>query len=174
VFDNSVAKHGYRGEELIMQTLRLSRPSRIIGGVLLLTIVTIEFGGYYLTTVVRGQVELTEFQQAFARAGHAHAGVLVILSLVSLIMADAAGLRSRLIRLAIPAAAILMSSGFFLSSLGENRNEPNGLIILLWLGALSLAAGVIALGIALLRSAFKPAPGHASVSETTGAATPPR
>jgi hypothetical protein len=133
--------------------LQLSRPSRIVAGILLLTIVTIEFGGYYLTTIVRGQVELTEFQQAFARAGHAHAGVLVILSLVSLILADAAGLRGWLVRVLIPVAAVLMSSGFFVSSIGDDVAEPNGLIVLVWLGALVLAAGVITLGVSLLRSA---------------------
>jgi Ni,Fe-hydrogenase I cytochrome b subunit len=155
-----------------VQTLQLSRPSRVIAGVLLLTIVTIEFGGYYLTTIVRGQVELTDFQQAFARAGHAHAGVLVILSLVAVIMADAAGLHGRLgwiARIAIPVAAVLMSSGFFLSSLGNGRDEPNGLIIMLWIGALSLAIGAITLGIGLLRSALTRHP----VSETAGATAPP-
>ena len=157
-----------------MQALQLSRPSRIIAGVLLLTIVGIESGGYYLTTVVRGQVELTEFQQAFARAGHAHAGVLVILSLVGLVMADAAGLRGWLVRLAIPAAAILMPAGFFFSSMGDARTEPSGLIVLLWLGALCLAAGVIALGVALLRSAYRGSAQDHAVSGTSAAAAPPR
>lgn len=163
-----------------MQTLQLSRQSRIIAGVLLLTIVTIEFGGYYLTTIVSGQVELTEFQEAFARAGHAHAGVLVILGLVGVLMADAAGLRGNLgllARVAIPVAAVLMSSGFFVSSLGEGRSEPNGLIVLLWLGALCLAVGVVTLGVGLLRSALRVGtadPADASLSGTTGAATPPR
>ena len=151
--------------------MQLSKPSRIIAGVLLLTIVTVEFGGYYLTTIVRGQVELTDFQEAFARAGHAHAGVLIILSLVAVIMADAAGLHGGLgwtARIAIPVAAVLMSSGFFVSSLGEGRDEPNGLIILLWLGAVSLATGVVTLGIGLLRSALA-----RPISETADAAAQP-
>jgi hypothetical protein len=155
-----------------VQTLQLSRPSRIIAGILLLTIVTVEFGGYYLTTIVRGQVELTEFQQAFARAGHAHAGVLVILSLVAVIMADAASLQGRLgwtARVAIPVAAVLMSSGFFLSSIGDARDQPNGLIVILWLGALSLTIGVVTLGIGLLRGALT-----RPISETADATAPPR
>ena len=45
---------------------------------MLISVVTIEFGGLYLTRVVRGQVPLTDFQKAFARAGHAHAGVLSV------------------------------------------------------------------------------------------------
>ena len=105
------------------------------------------------------------------RAGHAHAGVLIILSLVAVIMADAAGLHGGLgwtARIAIPVAAVLMSSGFFVSSLGEGRDEPNGLIILLWLGAVSLATGVVTLGIGLLRSALA-----RPISETADAAAQP-
>jgi hypothetical protein len=140
-----------------MQTLQLSRATRRIAGILLLSIVTIEFGGYYLTRVASGEVELTAFQVAFSRAGHAHAGVLVTLSLVALILADATSLDGVLgygARLAIPLAAILMSAGFFLSSMGSGRTEPNGLVVVLWLGAVSLAVGVIALGVALVRSGF--------------------
>ena len=140
-----------------MQPSPMSPASKRIAGVLLLTVVGIEFGGYFLTRVASGKEELTEFQVAFARAGHAHAGVLVILSLVCLLFADAAGLRGVLgyvARLAIPLAAILMSAGFFLSSAGEGRTEPNSLFAVLWLGAASLTVGVVSLGIALLRSAF--------------------
>jgi hypothetical protein len=143
-------------------TLQMSRLSRRIGGILLLAVVTIEFGGLYLTRVASGQVELTDFQVAFSRAGHAHAGVLVTLSLITLVLADATDLRGGLgyvARLAIPLAAILMSAGFFLSSMGAGRTGPSGLIVMLWLGGASLAVGVVVLGIALLRGAFGPETG---------------
>jgi hypothetical protein len=133
----------------------LSRTSRRIAGLLLLSIVAVEFGGYYLTRVASGAVEVTEFQQDFSRAGHAHAGVLVILSLVAVAYADtvgAHGISGWVARLAIPLAAILMSAGFFLSSAGSGRTEPNGLIFVLWLGVASLTVGVLALGVLLLRS----------------------
>jgi hypothetical protein len=140
-----------------MQTLELSRTSRRIAGLLLLSIVAIELGGVYLTRVASGDVALTEFQVAFSRAGHAHAGVLVTLSLVAVILADATRLGGALgytARLAIPLAAILMSSGFFLSSMGAGRTGPSGLIVLLWLGGASLTVGVLSLGVALVRSGF--------------------
>ncbi len=136
-----------------MTNIALSDASRIIAGVVLITIVTIEFGGYYLTKVVRGQVPLTEFQKSFTRAGHAHAGVLVILSLVGLILVDATGLTGFWLlvgRLAIPIAAILMPGGFFASSAGKSLNQPNRAIILLWVGAAFLALGTLTLGIGLL------------------------
>jgi hypothetical protein len=137
----------------IVQTVQLSRPSRRIAGLLLLALVTVEFGGYFLVRVASGGEQLTDFQVAFARAGHAHAGVLIVLSLVCLILADATelpGAMGYLVRLAIPAAAILMSAGFFLSSAGEGLTEPNGLIVVLWLGAAALTVGVVGLGVALL------------------------
>ena len=58
-------------------------------GVSLITIVLVETGGLYLLSVVGGRVERTPFQIAFARAGHAHAGVLVTLALVIQLLADA-------------------------------------------------------------------------------------
>ncbi len=70
-------------------TFTLSDPARTTAGILLIAIVTIEFGGTYLLRIVRGSVPATPFQLAFARAGHAHAGVLVILALVCQLYVDA-------------------------------------------------------------------------------------
>jgi hypothetical protein len=136
-----------------MANLALTDSSRIIAGVVLITIITIEFGGYYLTRIVRGQVPMTEFQKSFARAGHGHAGALVILALVGLILVDAAGMAGFWAwtgRLAIPIAAILMPAGFFASSAGKNVNQPNRAILALWVGAAILAIGTLTLGIGLL------------------------
>ncbi len=137
-----------------MHTFMLSPASRYIAGAVLLTIVGIEAGGWFLTRVVAGKIAMTPFQKTFARAGHAHAGVLVTLSLVTLVLADAAALEGALgwlARIAIPAAAALMSAGFFFSSMGRGEVvRPNRLIWLVWLGALSLAVGVVTLGLGLL------------------------
>jgi hypothetical protein len=139
-------------------SLTLSRTSRRIAGLLLLSIVAVESGGYYLTRVASGKEQLTAFQVAFSRAGHAHAGVLVVLGLVMIMLADATTLRGvagYVARLGVPLAAILMPTGFFLSSAGAGRTEPNGAIVLLWLGAASLAAGVVTLGLTLTISGFR-------------------
>lgn len=141
-----------------MAAIPLSLASRRLAGILLLSLVGVEFGGRFMTTVVQGEIELTEFQQSFFRAGHAHAGVLLILSLVCLLYADAVNVRGVLgwvARLGVPVAAIFMPSGFFLSALGEGATRANGLIVLLYIGGLSLAAGVVSLGISLLRPADK-------------------
>jgi hypothetical protein len=138
-----------------METLALSPEARSTAGILLLAILAVETGGVYMYRVLRRRVQLTPFQQAFARAGHAHAGVLVVLSLIVQLYADAAlaeGLLGTLSRSAIPLAAILMPAGFFLSSGGDGRTEPNRLVWLLYLGAAALAVGAAALGLALLSS----------------------
>lgn len=139
-----------------MHTILLLSPnSRNTTGVLLLTIVAIEYGGWFMLRVVQGHQPTTQFQQAFFRAGHAHAGVLVILALVGQILADAtqmSGLLAFLARNGIWAAAILMPLGFFLSVAGKGITRPNRFIALLYMGVASLTLGVVSLGIGLLTS----------------------
>ena len=93
-------------------------------------------------------------RQDLWRAGHAHAGVLLVLALVSLRYVDEANLPDRLkpaARTLIPIAAILMPAGFFLSMISPRALAPNGLIALTYIGAVVLAVGVLVLGIGLLR-----------------------
>src|SRR3979411_3137591 len=112
-------------------TAMLSADSRTTAGVLLLTIVAVESGGWFMLRVVRGAQSATGFQKAFFRAGHAHAGVLVTLALVGTVLADSAhlsGLLAVAARNGIPAAAVLISAGFFLSATGRELTRPNRLV----------------------------------------------
>jgi hypothetical protein len=131
----------------------LSETARITAGAVLLTVVTIEYGGTFLLRIARGHVPATDLQKTFFRAGHAHAGVLVILGLLAQVLTDSSGLTgfAEVIARDGPLlAAILLPAGFFLSVVGKNVTRPNRLIILLWLGAVSLTAGVVTLGVGLL------------------------
>lgn len=122
-------------------------------GILLLALVTVESGGYFLTRVVRGAVPANALQTSFFRAGHAHAAVLLVLSIAILGVIDDAVLPSGIefvARSGVPVAAILMPAGFFLSVLGKDPQKPNRLIVLLWLGVASLTAGLLAAGIGLV------------------------
>jgi hypothetical protein len=137
----------------MLAALALSNNSRTTAGILLLTILAVEFGGLTVLRMIRGQQPATEFQKSFARAGHAHAGVFVVFALVAQIFADAADLHGAvniIARDGIWAAAILFPAGFFGSSAGRGATQPNKLIVLVYLGAVALAAGVLALGIGLL------------------------
>jgi hypothetical protein len=131
----------------------MSDESRVLAGILLLALVTVETGGLYMVRLVRGRADATPFQLAFARAGHAHAGVLLILALVCQLMADQAslsGVWNWLGRSGVAVAALLMPGGFFFSSMGRGRETPNALIAMVFAGALVLAVGLASLGVGLL------------------------
>ena len=132
-----------------------SSDTRQTAGILLLTIVAVEYGGTHLIRLVRGTAPATQLQLRFERAGHAHAGVLVILSLVTLPyvdVADLSGFWQGIAHNCIWVAAILMPAGFFTSVAGREVERPNRFIALIYLGAVSLALGVVTLGVGLLRS----------------------
>jgi hypothetical protein len=77
-------------------------------------------------------------------AGQAHAGVLLVLSLLVLRYVGEARLSDplkRFVRGAFPAAAILRPAAFFLSVLSPGATEPNSLIHLAYVGAVDLSAG---------------------------------
>ena len=125
----------------------------ILIGILLLALVTVESGGYFLTRVVRGHVAANRLQQGFFRAGHAHAAVLLVLSIAILGVVSYAALDGfwlQLARLGVPIAAILMPAGFFLSVIGADPQRPNRLIVLLWAGAIVLTAALITAGVGLI------------------------
>jgi hypothetical protein len=90
------------------------------------------------------------------RAGHAHAGVYLVLSLVMLRYADEAELPpfwKWVARAGAPIAAILIPAAFFLSVASPKATGPNSLIYLAHVGAVFLAAGVLSLGVGLIRAA---------------------
>lgn len=134
-------------------TLDLSDATRDLAGILLLSIVTIELGGAFMLRVVQGKEPATDIQKSFFRAGHAHAGVLVMLGLVMQLYVDATDLSGGLEwlgRSGVPAAALLIPGGFFFSVMRRGAQAPSRLIWLVYAGGAMLAAGVVTLGIGLL------------------------
>jgi len=139
----------------------MTREARTMAGIILLTIPTIQYGGYFLLTSLvdrKSHYMDNALRQNFFRAGHAHAGVFVILSLVCQVLADSATLPELWLwvaRVAVPLAAILLPAGFFLSIAPPTATQPNGFVSLIYAGAVSLAAGVLSLGVGLLRSSIR-------------------
>jgi hypothetical protein len=134
----------------------MSQESRRLAGILLIVMPTVVFGGVSLLTMLINDPDYMEnaLRQDLWRAGHAHAGVMLILSLILLRYVDDANLSERmkqLVRVAIPSAAILLPLAFFLSVLSPDATEPNPLIYLAYVGGLVLAAGVFTLGVGLVR-----------------------
>ena len=134
----------------------MSETSLRIAGVLLITVPTIAFGGATLLKMIGGRDPGyldNPVRQSLWRAGHAHAGVLVILALVGMLYVDRAGLSAALetlVRYLLVAAPILMPLGFFLSVASPQAERPNRLIYLVPAGGLSLTIGALALGIGLV------------------------
>jgi hypothetical protein len=131
----------------------LSDDARQLAGILFLALVTVETGGLYLLKIVRNRAEVTPFQASFARAGHAHAGVLLILALVSQPFVDATDLSGPwawLARSGVAVAALLMPGGFFFSSMGPGRTRPNRMVVLVFAGAALLAVSLTTVGVGLL------------------------
>ena len=135
----------------------MSTESRRTAGVLLILLPTVIFGGVSILTLLVNDPAYRENQlrQDLWRAGHAHAGVLLVLSLIALRYVDEARLPDGgkwFVRLALPGAAILLPLAFFLSVLTPDATQPNAMINLAYLGALLLTAGLLTLGIGLVRS----------------------
>jgi hypothetical protein len=136
--------------------MTISDPTRIMAGILLLSLVTVETGGALLFRIVTGRHEATPLQSTFFRAGHAHAGVFLVLGLIAQVLVDATDLSGPaewVARSFIPFAALLIPGGFFLSVTRAGATEPNGLVRLVPAGAIVLAAGLTTLGIGLLAAA---------------------
>src|SRR5687768_10521746 len=94
-------------------------PLRLFPIISWISLPTVMFGGYSLLRLI-GEERLTPFQHTYFRAGHAHAGVLLILSLVFYQYLERTSLSSA-IKLAASAAFVVgvlaQSGGFFLHML---------------------------------------------------------
>jgi len=134
----------------------MTHESRRLAGILLIVLPSVMFGGVSILSLLIGDPAYAKnaLRQDLWRAGHAHAGVWLILALVALRYVDDANLSGGLkwfVRISIPIAAIVGPAGFFLSVLAPDATMPNGLINLVYLGAIVLALGVLVLGIGLVR-----------------------
>lgn len=137
--------------------MHLSRDAKLVAGATLLAVPTIMYGGLTLLGIVTdgaaglapAGLELDDTQRALYRAGHAHAGVWVILSLVVQVLLDASRLSPRwtwTARIAAPLAAVAVAGGFF------GMAHVPAFRWLLYFGGLSLLTAVILTGVGLLRA----------------------
>lgn len=136
--------------------MHLSRESKIICGVLLILVPTIVYGGITLLGIVTqgsagmspGDLSLSETQRALWRAGHAHAGVFVILAILLQLLVDQATLSKSfkwLARLGAPIASVLVPAGFF------GLAFVSGFKWIIYFGAVSLATSMLLTGIGLIK-----------------------
>ncbi|WP_214411108.1 hypothetical protein [Sphaerisporangium fuscum] len=132
-------------------------PTEVLPIVAILSIVTVEFGGHALLRFITiDRDRLGALRERFFRAGHAHAGVLLVLSLVYLLYLPRAGFPDGLEWLcggALLAGVLAQSGGFFVHlAVGEEGRASYG-TALTRTGALLLAGALIALAAGLIRAA---------------------
>ena len=128
-------------------------PTTLLPVISLLLLVSVEYGGWSLLGFLSGRGQLGEFREQFFRAGHAHAGVLLVLSLVYFLYLDRTGYSTAvqwLAGLLLLLGILAQSSGFFIHlGLGQKNRSSLGTIVTRT-GALLLAAALIVLAISLL------------------------
>jgi len=92
-------------------------PTTLLPGISLLLLVSVEYGGWSLLGFLTGRGQLGEFREQFFRAGHAHAGVLLVLSLVYFLYLDRTGYSTAvqwLAGLLLLLGIMAQSGGFFI------------------------------------------------------------
>jgi hypothetical protein len=125
--------------------------------VAVLSLVTVEYGGWALLTFIsarRGQ--LNDFQTQFFRAGHAHAGVLLVLSLVYFLYLGSKtdfSKSTQWIVGAILLAGVLAQSGGFFAHVGVGEVGRASLgTRLTRSGALLIATALVILAVGIARA----------------------
>ncbi len=130
-------------------------PTRLFAIVSLISLPAVMYGGYSLRRLLESSDGLTEFQRTYFRAGHAHAGILLVLSLVYYQYLDrttVAGVQKWLACAILGIGILAQSGGFFLHmAIGEPGRASAGT----WItaaGAVFLAVAVLFLAYALIRA----------------------
>jgi hypothetical protein len=128
-------------------------PTRLFPIIVLLSLVTVEYGGWALLGFLTGHGTLGPFREQFFRAGHAHAGVLLVLSLAYFVYLGRAGYSTGVQWLAgaLLLVGVLAQSGGFFVHLGlgqQGRSSPG--TVLTRAGALLIAAALIILAVGLI------------------------
>jgi hypothetical protein len=134
----------------------MSNAARWMIAIAFISLPTIAFGGTFLLSILRrknGTENITTEQRDYFRAGHAHAGVLVILGIIGQLVLDESRFGDGLdwvLRIALVLAPLLISGGFFGGAPRTAGGPTHPLIKLVPLGAVVLSLATVGVGIGLL------------------------
>jgi hypothetical protein len=131
-------------------------PTNVLPIAVVLSLVTVEYGGWALLTFLSGREGLADWQKSFFRAGHAHAGVLLVLALVYLLYLPRADFSNGLewATGGVLLAGVLAQSGGFFLHLGVGRpGQPSAGTKLTRAGAALIAAALVTLAVGLIQTA---------------------
>jgi hypothetical protein len=130
-------------------------PTNVLPIAAVLSLVTVEFGGSALLGFLTGREGLSDWQKA-SSAGHAHAGVLLVLSLVYLLYLPRADFSNALEWIAggVLLAGVLAQSGGFFLHLGIGQpGAPSAGTRLTRAGGVLIAAALATLAVGLIQTA---------------------
>jgi hypothetical protein len=136
--------------------MTLSWNARLMSGITVLIVPTIMYGGWTLLGILMqgsvgqppGGLRLNETQWALWRAGHAHAGVWTILSVILQVLLDSTRLPiglTWLARICAPLAAVAFSGALFGLAFSGSFGG------LLYLGIVLMLIALVTTGVGLLR-----------------------
>ena len=136
--------------------MTLSRNARVMSGITILIVPTIMYGGWTLLGILMqggvghtmGAINLNETQWALWRAGHAHAGVWTILSVLVQVLLDSSRLSTALTwlaRICAPISAVAFSGALFGLAFSASFST------LLYLGVVLMLIALLTTGVGLLR-----------------------
>jgi hypothetical protein len=131
------------------------KSTRVLPAAVLFALVTVEFGGWSLLGLLTRRDALTGFEEQYFRAGHGHAGVLLVLSLVFFLLLERTrfGEPARwLVGLGLLLGILLQSGGFFLHLLVGEEGASSAGTQVTRLGAVLIAAALVTVGVGLLRA----------------------
>ena len=136
----------------------MSEATRWMVAISFISLPTIAFGGSFLLSILRRQVgteNFTTVQRDYFRAGHAHAGVLVLLAIVGQLVLDFSLFPEWavwILRIGLFVAPLLISGGFFGGAPRKADGPAGPLVKLIPLGAIVLGISTLGVGISLLVS----------------------
>jgi len=128
-------------------------PIKLFTVIALVSLPTVMFGGYSLLRLT-ALSKLTPFQRNYFKAGHAHAGVLLVLSLVTLILLGGTELSDGvrwLVCLLLLFGVLAQSGGMFVHAFAGRQGEwsrGNSLSVA-GAGMLAIALLIVAYGVAI-------------------------
>jgi hypothetical protein len=130
----------------------MSQPVQVFTVIVLVSLPTVMFGGFSLLQLMTAG-KLNDFQRTYFRAGHAHAGVLLVMTLAALSFldkADLGGAARWAVCVLLAIGVIAQSGGMFQHMLVGRPGHWSSGNTATTAGAVALAAGllILAYGIA--------------------------
>ena len=130
-------------------------PTKVLPIISLGSLVAVEYGGWALLSFLAAREGLTDSQKQFFRAGHAHAGVLLVLSLVFFVYLDRtdfSDVTQWVVGLVLLTGILAQSGGFFVHMGLGAAARPSPGTRLTRTGAVLIAAALVALMVGIAQA----------------------